>query len=182
MNVITRQELFNELFKRVRDAFVSSDEYGLDSYLSMQIRHGSLSGALRGQFERSGLLTRRSGNEYARNDQWCNLEDLTEEQRNLIAYQLARFSANVDNIIDDVRKNWMQVCLDERRSALFDYDFDEEQLRIAYNAIGAPGDVDVFLQRVLDELIARTRHNLVNIRNKISRDLHPKFSDGIDAP
>ena len=39
--------VLRKLINNIRDAFVSSNEYGLDGYLSLNIRHGAISDALR---------------------------------------------------------------------------------------------------------------------------------------
>ena len=44
--------LFRELFHDLRRAFLFSNEHGLDSYLSVRIRHQTIKGALRSVFER----------------------------------------------------------------------------------------------------------------------------------
>lgn len=38
----TPERILKELILHIRDAFVSSDEYGLNGYLSLNIRHGTL--------------------------------------------------------------------------------------------------------------------------------------------
>jgi hypothetical protein len=60
--------LFRTIFEEVRTRFISGNEYGLDAYLSVRIRHGAFSGEVRGLFESFNLITRRSEGIYLRND------------------------------------------------------------------------------------------------------------------
>src|ERR1019366_10442620 len=66
--------LFTKIFNELKAKFISSNEYGLDSYLSVWIRHGTLAGQIRSVFERQHLITRRdaTGNRYHRNEYWIN--------------------------------------------------------------------------------------------------------------
>lgn len=48
--------VLRKLINNIRDAFVSSNEYGLDGYLSLNIRHGAISDALRTPLSKHGLL------------------------------------------------------------------------------------------------------------------------------
>jgi hypothetical protein len=51
--------LLQQMFLEVRSQFLLNTEHGLDSYLSIRIRHGTLAGQLRRLFESLHLVTRR---------------------------------------------------------------------------------------------------------------------------
>ena len=55
----TSSRLLKELIFKIRDAFVSSDEYGLNGYLSLNIRHNTLDDELRSPFHKSMLCKKR---------------------------------------------------------------------------------------------------------------------------
>ncbi|MFZ1220493.1 MAG: hypothetical protein WAO00_14460, partial [Chthoniobacterales bacterium] len=71
---------FKELFLDIRDQFVSSNEFGLNSYLSVRIRHGTIEGQVRSSFEAANLLSQRTtsgGGSYMINRFWQEkLQDL----------------------------------------------------------------------------------------------------------
>ena len=62
--------LFRELFHQVRYAFLYSNEHGLDSYLSVRIRHQTIKGALRSIFERHNLVSEKENGVYAEIGFW----------------------------------------------------------------------------------------------------------------
>ena len=47
----------SELIKKARNVFVADNKYGLDGYLSVRIRHGTLESQLRSCFEKHKLIT-----------------------------------------------------------------------------------------------------------------------------
>ena len=51
-------QIFSEIITTIRNEFVSSGEYGLDGYLSLNIRHGTLAGQLRAPLAKYNLLER----------------------------------------------------------------------------------------------------------------------------
>ena len=60
--------MFSSLFDALRDAYVSSNEHGLDAYLSIRLRHGTLVAELRSPLEAEHLVTKKEGpGRYARN-------------------------------------------------------------------------------------------------------------------
>src|SRR5207253_2252884 len=52
-------DIFQRMVVEFRDQFVSSTEHGLDGYLSVRIRHGTLEGQLRRPLEAANLITQR---------------------------------------------------------------------------------------------------------------------------
>ena len=50
---------FKEAFLKIRDQFIDNKDHGLDTYLSMRIRHGTLLGQIRSVFETHNLITKK---------------------------------------------------------------------------------------------------------------------------
>src|SRR5690349_12861313 len=53
------EKLFELVFADITTRFIFSNEHGLDSFLSVQVRHGTLGGELRAPFEGAHLVTRQ---------------------------------------------------------------------------------------------------------------------------
>ena len=54
--------LLLDMLESLTSEYLSNSDYGLDAYLSMRIRHGSLSGHLRGPLEEQSLIVAKDGN------------------------------------------------------------------------------------------------------------------------
>ena len=56
----SRFKQFIEMFHKIRDKFIASNEFGIDTYLSMRIRHGTLLGETRSVYENYQLITKKN--------------------------------------------------------------------------------------------------------------------------
>lgn len=171
--------LFQELFYEIRDRFVFSNEYGLDSNLSVRIRHGTLKGELRRPFDEFRLLTaknKRTGvyyeNLYWKNELGC-LDELTLSQVMLL---LASFAESIDQAISDVPSKWIQVRTETKGSdGLFDYAYNNSDLTELFLSVVKLDTLDLLLDAVLAELWKRTEANLQILRDKLNEDLKDKL-------
>jgi hypothetical protein len=175
--------LFKSMVVDIRDKFVSSNEYGLDSSLSMGFRHGTLSGQLRPQLEAAHLLTLKDSktNEYRRNEYWAKLL-AGESSAQAVLERLKQFSADVDGLIDEVNNNVLQIKTETRGSTgLFDFSISDllaKGLQIRNNPeTGFNG----FFEATLHELWSRTDNCLETVRTYVSDTLKPKFERLFDS-
>lgn len=174
-------QLFCDLFLEIRDLFVTSTTDGLDTYLSMRIRHGTLSGQLRGQFEHLQLATRRVSEtgDYARNEYWCNYfksqgADIAER----VDTALRTLSRHLDEIIDEVNNVWIRTTVKDGPAAeMFNYWFSEDELFAIYRNMKMEGveTFDAFVTYAFDVLWTRTRDVLSSIRQRIRHELYPRL-------
>jgi hypothetical protein len=98
-------ELFDSIVLDLRDLFVSSNEHGLDGYLSVRIRHGTLAGELRGPLETANLLTKRDsitgGHKLSPN--------LRLNASSSVVAALTKFTADYEALINEIISDWIQV-------------------------------------------------------------------------
>jgi hypothetical protein len=124
--------LFKDLFIDVRARFISSSEYGLDSYVSVRIRHGTLQGQLRSRFEAFHLLTQKNADtgEYQRNTYWDKeLSSCTPEEMDSIQSLLSILSRDIDDLSRRLKDEVIQVRTQMRNpKGLFDFRFEDEDL------------------------------------------------------
>lgn len=100
-------------------------EHGLDAYLSLRIRHGTLSGHLRGPVEQEHLITRRDlSGHYLENGYWTErlAEELSNEQLELINDCLQALSRRFDDIIVELTQNLLQVRREDKPKGLIGID------------------------------------------------------------
>ena len=70
---LNEDSLLMDIVKKARDVFVADNKYGLDGYLSVRIRHGTLESQLRSCFEKLKLVTTKDLNgTYQENHTWLN--------------------------------------------------------------------------------------------------------------
>jgi hypothetical protein len=128
-------KLFNSLFDEVRDRYISSNEYGLDSYLSLRIRHGTLAGQIRSLFEEQHLITRASaeGSEYEPNLYWREaLSEFSPLGWITLNAAFSKMSKEVDQTIEEVKRDWLQIRSDTHEDGMFDFLFTESERESFY--------------------------------------------------
>jgi hypothetical protein len=176
-------KVFIELFETLKTRYLASDEHGLDSYIGMQIRHGTMTNQLRAIFERHNLVTEESEGTYASNNYWLSqITNLDTTTAAIIDTQFQSFSLAVDQINEEVRTKWIQISSkQEPESALFDYYFNETFLSQLYASIEAFEPMDSFVDLIFDALTKRTELNLSGARHRIEGELEERFVKLIDA-
>ena len=169
-------ELFRNLFDEVRDKFLFSNRHGLDSYLSTRIRHGTLLGQLRVQFQDQNLITLRDKKDekYMINSYWENkLTHLIKNKKEKLQAYLAVFSKDIDLLINSIKEEYIQISTEKRiNHGLFQFDFSNIELAILFKAKYAKiKRFNDFIELVLGDLWTRTELNLEIVRNFITRDI-----------
>lgn len=178
-------ELFKELFYEIRNAFLFNSKYGLDSYLSTRIRHGTLLGQIRSQFQDQNLITQKNKDTeaYYPNEYWAEkLDYLSNSQLASIQLYLADFSDRIDSLIGRLKDEIIQIRIENKHEkGLFDYIYFNEELlllfKIVYKNID---DYDEFIKGIFSDLWARTNRNLSAIRSYISSTSKNEFDRYLD--
>ncbi len=176
--------IFANLFIHIRQRFTSSNEFGLDSYLSVRIRHGTLSGELRSPFEREHLVTRRTASDgtYARNREW--LERAFGGQAPAVERAaddvLRAFSKQVDAIIDKVKRDLIQIRAAACPTGLFDFDYDAAALTTVFLKMNDITTFEEFFSQIMRELWERTESDLVRIRDRLEGEVADELTAAVD--
>jgi hypothetical protein len=171
--------VFKELFLDVRDRFISGNDYGIDSYLSVRIRHGTLQGQIRNTFESLNLVSQIDtiAGQYARNAFWeAKAAHLGQHERDGMQAILAKFSSDVDELARNLKDKFLQVRTESRKSeGLFDYTLDEQALVALFlERFSGIRDYDAILDEMFSFLWKRTEANLAKIRVHIESELKSK--------
>ncbi len=176
--------LFIELFEEVKHAYLFSDEHGLDSYLSVRIRHQTIKGALRSVFERANLVTEKDKNgEYAENHAWeKHLNGFDKDTQQSLQKALGDFSELVDGIISDVSQRRMRIKgAVGGEDGLFEMNFTQIELAQLHEALHGVESVYEFLDEVFGCLTKRLEMCLATIRNWIQADLMQRFEHVLNS-
>ena len=116
--------LFESLIESVKAEFLHNSDHGLDAYLSMRVRHGSLAGHLRGPLEKLCLIVSRNDDKYIDNAALATELAIEEEDRKSLFACFADFSRRYDGIIDDLIKNRLQIRTIKKPDGMFGWPVD----------------------------------------------------------
>lgn len=129
---------FKSIFQELRDKFLYSKEYGLDSCLSTRIRHGALRNHIRSVFEKLNLITAKTEDVYIDNDYWLEYIHTSETTYNLIQQKLKDFSKEIDDLTDYIVDRLIQIRTEkniDKKEGLFNYTFDDSVLYIVFEEL-----------------------------------------------
>jgi hypothetical protein len=175
-----RTHSFLSMFFAVRDQFVLSPEFGLDSYLSVRIRHGTLAGQIRRPLTLAELITQKDGvsGKYQDNSVWGKKYGfLPPRDLKALMGALADFSRKVDALTEELKGSLIQIRTEKKQTAgLFDFrpyvgEIEELQAKITIETT-----YDEFLQLLFDYCWFRTEKSLSDIRKYLRGELKAEFN------
>lgn len=171
----TSERLCMDLVLKIRDAFVSSDEYGLNGYLSLNIRHNTLDDELRSPLNKSMLYVKRDSdkNEYIIHEYWKKL--LSGEDIRILQKALGDFYTTTERILAKLKRDYIQICTETKPSkGLFDYTIYEGDINNLSFMNKKVKTFEEFFDGVINYLWAITEENLrviqLVIQNEIKQD------------
>ena len=167
------EDVFNNLIKDLRDEFVSSPEHGLDKYLSVRIRHGTLSGELRKPLETYNLITQRDHKteKYKPNEHWnSRLADASGLINQKINERLAQFSAEFDQFVKQILSDWIQIKKERKGKGLFDFSLTDSDLRELSISVTPDTTFEQFLDGVFELFNSKLENSLKTIRAAIDTE------------
>jgi hypothetical protein len=172
----SRFEQFSDMFLKIRDKFIASNEFGIDTYLSMRIRHGTLLGEIRSVFENYYLITKKedTSKDYKDNLYWQKLLSKSElELSTSFNKTMSDFSQKIDAISDELKNKKLQIKTEKKESeGYFDYSYDsKELLKFFKKRIASIDNYEVFFEEIIAILWERTEANLTRIREDISENI-----------
>lgn len=109
---ITADSLIEGVLRELSQAFLQLPRFGLDSFLSSRVRHGSFVGYIRGPLEARKIVTKKntSVGRYHDNDAMLDRWEISgEKERRVINGRLALLSESIDNILDEMVTRYIHV-------------------------------------------------------------------------
>ncbi|MDO7887607.1 hypothetical protein Q5H89_19720 [Hymenobacter sp. CA2-7] len=172
--------LFESLIYEIMDHFLSNSEHGLDAYLSVRIRHGTLSGHLRSSIEQAHLITQResSNNAYKKNKYWLDRLSVNgsfyEEK---VSNALTEFSTEFDKLINTIIAEWIQIKKKPEDKGLFDFMLSKDGIKIFSGVITEEITINEFVDEVFQNLFYTLEQVLSIVRDRIILEAKPKAND-----
>ena len=179
-----KKELFTSLFFEFRNNFTAA-EYGLENCLSTGIRHGVLTSSLRKSFEREHLITVKDNKtgKYIDNVYWKDklILKLTDKQLNKILKILNTFSKKVDDIIEYLKKEYIQIRTDNKNeNGLLDFRTNQQELRLLQEKCNSIKYFDDFADTLFEYFWTLTNQGLLQIQKKINVEIKKQFHELIN--
>lgn len=167
--------LSTKIFFQLVDDFVLNQHYGLDKYLSTDIRHGIFFSQLRSCFEKFYLITdEKEPDHYEDNTYWeTKFPIYNQNFFNKLNKIFSDFSKNVDSILENAT-NWFKVKTkvdDDLIGPMFQYMSFTTNLSKIKNIIISKGDFETFFNNLIDLMWDLTKENIIEVKNKINEEL-----------
>ncbi|MBK5170009.1 hypothetical protein [Paraburkholderia domus] len=117
-----RSKILVQIFNSAVEDFALDENYGLDKYLSAEVRHIVFVTQLRACFEKTNLVTAQDSGVYLENEFWINKYDYIHRPIiESISQLLAEFSSRIDGILADVNDRFRIKFSDLHAFHVFDF-------------------------------------------------------------
>lgn len=163
-------QLLIELLDAIVDRYFNDEDFGLDAYLSMRVRHGSIAGHLRGPLEETGLLVARdkSTRSFAVGEEWRDL-----------ALDVVGFSETYEQLVDELTKKRLQIRSKDHSEGLFHFELVSLSVYYIRAGIDEATTLDDFLTRVYEVLDIFLARSLQEVRTFISNDFRERAEEAL---
>ena len=172
--------LLRELVSAIFYESTNNSMHGLDCYLSMRIRHGALSGQLRGPLELERVITQRNkdSSSYASNEFWLSkLTDLSQTARDQIDLGLCIFSARYDSLIERVTNELVQIHSTSKPNGLFSLNMTSLDFRFLATLVQANTTFDDFFDECINSFWSSVEYCLRLVHTAIESVVKPEIND-----
>ena len=145
--------LLGSIVTRAIREFALHSEHGLDAYLSLRIRHGTISGHLRGPIEELNIITRRrTDGSYLPNEHWIERlgGSLPTELIREIDRRLAHLSREYDALIERLTNALIQVRTTDKPKGLIPMEVSSGLLAAILAETNSEVSFDDFMVRCED--------------------------------
>ncbi|HDZ51568.1 hypothetical protein LCGC14_0111240 [marine sediment metagenome] len=178
------REIINELTR----AYSLDPYFGLNSYLSLRIRHGTVAGQLRRGCAEERLLTTADsdGDRYDINQHWFDIlrENSPVGVAAAVAERLGDFSKSLDVLISNFSDNNLQILTDDKPHGLVATGFDDRILLGFFSDVISLKSMDDFLDAFSDLFWSNLEISLSKARAFIENDFRGavmKLFDNLEA-
>lgn len=190
MHVITintpfsdRSALFRRMITELRDQFAFNKEFGLNSNLSTNIRHGYVLRELRGPLLGKSLITNRSADNdsYLSNQFWSSRISVEDDaSRSALDDVLSNFSAKIDEIVERLNRDLLRIRSDNTPEGLFSYELNTYMLPALEAKWSKLGSYDEFIEAVFDSFWHSTERSLSHVRMTLDQDTLSAMNSALD--
>jgi tetratricopeptide (TPR) repeat protein len=179
-----RSKALLRFYDLIKQKFVFSNDFGLDAYLSVGIRHHTLVGQLRACFEKEQLVTGRTeSGEYASNSFWLEKYRTRWEPPDVIEridQALRSFSKSVDASIAYLRNSLIQVRSEKHVDGLFSFALDDATAASLEAQLLSGISYRQAVDRVIELLWEQTDAGLKAVQMTLDGDFRRQLETALD--
>lgn len=177
-----KMELLFTIFRTIVIDFALNENFGLDKYLSAEIRHIVFTTQLRSCFEKTKLVTIKKDGEYLSNSYWLDKYKYVNSQIvNKIDSELKGFSSKIDSILGEVNESFRVEVQDLDSKHVFNYLAYHTRLVRVSEILKISGSPDEFLNNLLSYMWELTAKNARKAQDNINDYLAVKVFAYLDA-
>lgn len=167
-----------KLIRIIFDQFNNNKPYGLDTHLSLRIRHGSYRGNIRSVLEVHGLIStkEKATGSYSIPELWLKgLGSPSSEQRRHMQKAFDIFGKKVDAKIDEYINKIIQIRTHEKGEGVFYITFNELDVKLMSSSAVSGTTSKEFIDHCFLMYLASLEDCLQIMRNKIEREFKPQM-------
>lgn len=172
-------DLFVKIATRLVNECAFDPEHGLDCYLSLRIRHGTMSGLLRSAPEKERVITRRVSEtgDYRENTFWRDAlaGSVDRVTWGAVEDRLAQFSRDLDALIFEITAELIQINRDEKPRGLFKINPPVLTIYGLATEVSADADFDDFVDRTIDIFWILVEISLREIRSFFDGEMRERI-------
>lgn len=173
--------LFSSMLMDIRDKFLFSNEYGLDAYLSVRVRHGTLTGEIMKCFDRENLISPRNAkNQFVDNAVWKKrFQQLgSGDDYDSVKTALDKFTQTALQLRTKLVTEWLQVKTETKnKQGLFDFVITVNEYEGLLSAITPGISYADFVDLLLEHLTEQLNLSLIEVQTRIKIDLKAEFQE-----
>ncbi|OGU17126.1 MAG: hypothetical protein A2076_04150 [Geobacteraceae bacterium GWC2_53_11] len=176
-------QLFLEILRSTLNKFLNDPKDGLNSYLSLRVRHGSLEGFLRSPFAEEGLLT-----EF---DQEKSKHVLTEQMVKSLPYHctstisdlesiLGRFTSTLNESLEAFVKKKLRIKSEAYPDGLIEVHVSSAMFNIIKLDTLSNVSFEKFLETIFSQFVIWTDYSLKAVRDDIALQIGSTIETAIE--
>jgi hypothetical protein len=177
--------LLGNMVVLLRDEFVSSNQHGLDGYLSVRIRHNTLAGQLWSPFDNEHLhLTKgSSGNGEAHDGYWSNRLGMPADSYDfhLFTQALSIFNDAYEELIGEIKSTWIKVAKTKEDPGFINFMLTKPEIGYLSLQVKPNMEFDTFLDSVIDYFFhAKLEPSLERVRSSLQTEAKSRINKLLD--
>ncbi len=176
-------DVLSQIYREIVKDFVLDENYGLDKYLSADIRHGIFVSQIRSGIEKYNIITDvdESGSYKSNTIVEEKYPLLISDIKSKIIEDISSFSRDFDRTI--IKANLMFTVVTDRnenKNGLFDFSAHLERINELKETIDASSNFEQFFDNLIEFMWNITIESLKNVKTNINEDLKSELITCID--
>lgn len=176
-----KMEMLFTIFRHIVNDFALNENYGLDKYLSAEIRHIVFTTQIRSCFEKTKLVTIKKDGKYLSNEYWVNkYKYVNSHIVNQFDHALSLFSESIDSILQRTNESFRVEITNLNSKNVFNYIAYHHRLVRVSEIITSAADADDFYNSLLEFMWEITAENARKAQHIINDELAREINRELD--